>query len=195
MLMEIISLRFRYTEEEYVAATRFYLARSTDFLLRLAFSTIFLAAGIFFVLLASLESEIPFLLTFVGVLSFLMWSLFFYIAPRQRFRSDPKFRDEYFLQFSDDGIQFKTAQIDALIQWSLYTKVLENDRFYLLVYGKNMISVIPKRAFASAQQEAAFDELLKRKLPACFDSKRLNARNPDVSERTYMPPTEPPDWR
>jgi hypothetical protein len=195
MFMETISLRFRYTEEEYIAATRFYLSRSTDFLLRLAFSTIFLAAGIFFVLLANLESEIFFLLTFVGVVSFLMWSLFFYIAPRQRFRSDPKFQDEYFLQFSDDGIQFKTAQIDALIQWSLYTKVLENDRFYLLVYGKNMISVIPKRAFASAQQEAAFDALLERKLPRCFDSKRLSARKSDVPERTYVPPAEPPDWR
>jgi hypothetical protein len=195
MFMETISLRFRYTEEEYIAATRFYLSRSTDFLLRLAFSTIFLAAGIFFVLLANLESEIFFLLTFVGVVSFLMWSLFFYIAPRQRFRSDPKFQDEYFLQFSDDGIQFKTAQIDALVQWSLYTKVLENDRFYLLVYGKNMISVIPKRAFASAQQEAAFDALLKRKLPRCFDSKRLSARKSDVPERTYVPPAEPPDWR
>jgi len=193
--MEIISLRFKYTEEEYVAATRFYLSRSPDFLLRLAFSTIFLAAGLFFVLLASLESEIFFLLTFVGVVSFLMWSLFFYIAPRQKFRSDPKFRDEYSLQFSDDGIQFKTAQIDALIQWSLYTKVLENDRFYLLVYGKNMISAIPRRAFASAQQEAAFAELLKRKLPTCFDSKRLSARKSDEPVRTYAPPREPPDWR
>jgi hypothetical protein len=193
--METISLRFRYTEEEYIAATRFYLTRSTNFLIRIVLSSIFLAVGIFFLLLATLESGIPFLLTFAGVLSFLVWSLFFYIAPRQRFRSDPKFRDEYFLQFSDDGIQFKTAQIDALIQWSLYTKVLENDRFYVLIYGKNMISVIPRRAFASAQQEAAFDELLKRKLPACFDSKHLSAHKPDVPERTYVPPTEPPDWR
>lgn len=193
--METISLRFRYTEEEYIAATRLYLMRSTDLLLRVVFSSIFLAAGIFFLLLATLGSGILFLLTLAGLISFLLWSLFFYIAPRQRFRSDPKFRDEYFLQFSDDGIQFKTAQIDALIQWSLYTKVLENERFYLLVYGKNMISVIPRRAFASAQQEAAFGELLKRKLPRCFDAKRLRARNSDEPLRTYAPPTEPPDWR
>ncbi|MDT5063385.1 MAG: hypothetical protein QOH63_3844 [Acidobacteriota bacterium] len=193
--METISLRFRYTEEEYIAAIRFYLTGSKSFLIRLILSFICVAAGIFLVSFLNLDSAFSFLLTFIGVVLLLIWSLLFFVVPRQRFRRDPKFRDEYFLQFSDDGIQFKTAQIDALVQWSLYSRVIENERFYILVYGENMISVIPRRAFASAQQEAAFDELLKRKLPACFDSKRLNARKSDETEKTYVPPIEPPDWR
>lgn len=192
---EIISLRFKYTEEEYVSATRYYLIHSTEFLFQLIVSSLFIAAGVFLVLLLDLESVVTFVLAFVGVIWLFVWLLALFVMPRQRFRSDPKFRDEYFLQFSEDGIQFKTAQIDALIQWSLYTKVLENDRFYLLVYGKNMISVIPKRAFSSAAQEAAFDALLRTKLRTLPEAKRLSRGQTTEPERPYVPPAEPPDWR
>ena len=193
--METISLRFKYTEEEYIAATRLYLTGSRSFLIRLVLSSIFVAVGIFLVSLLQMDTLISFLLTFIGVVLLLIWALLFFVVPRQRFRRDPKFRDEYTLQFSDDGIQFKTAQIDALVQWSLYSKVIKSERFYMMVYGQNMISVIPRRAFASAQQDAAFDELLKRKLPACFDPEGLNARKSKETERAYLPPTTPPDWR
>ena len=194
---EIISLRFKYTEEEYVAATRLYMIRSADFITRLTVCGIYATAVIFLFnwLGLSVDTEVLILLIFVACLPFLITFLHLFVLPRQRFRSDPKFKDEYFLQFSEDGIQFKTAQIDALIQWSLYTKVLENDRFYLLIYGKNMISVIPKRAFSSAAQEAAFDALLRTKLLTRPEDKRLSASKTTEPERTYVPPTEPPDWR
>ena len=81
------------------------------------------------------------------------------------------------------------------MQWSLYNKVLENERFYILVYGQNMISVIPKRAFASRSEETAFDEMLSRNLPAYANSKRLQERKSDETKTSYLPPTEPPDWR
>jgi hypothetical protein len=135
------------------------------------------------------------LLIFAACFPFIIGFLLLFVAPRQRFRSDPKFVDEYFLQFSDDGIQFKTAQIDSLLQWSLYNKVLENERFYILIYGKNMISVIPKRAFADAKQEAAFSEMLGRNLHPYSTSKRLKERQPDELEDSYRPPSTPPDWR
>ena len=192
---ETISIRFKYTEEEYVSAMRLYMTRSTDFLIRFVISSLFMAAGIFLVLLLELESVISFILIFISVIWLLISFLAFFVMPRQRFRSDPKFRDEYLLQFSEDGIQFKTVQIDALIQWSLYTKVLEDDRFYLMIYGKDMISVIPKRAFTSAAQATAFDALLTTKLPARTDLKRLKANKTIEPEKPYVPPTEPPDWR
>jgi hypothetical protein len=194
-MKEPISLRFKYSEEEYVAATRLYVTRSTDFMMRLVVSILYSIACIFLFVWLEFASDAILLLIFVSCLPLIIGLLYLLVMPRQRFRSDPKFRDEYFLQFSDDGIQFKTAQIDALVQWSLYSKVIENEGFYLLVYGKYMISVIPKRAFADANQEAEFRELLKRNLPGCFESKRLKGRKTQEPERTYMPPTEPPDWR
>ncbi len=194
---EIISLRFKYTEEEYVAAMRLYMMRSADFITRLTICGLYAVAVIFlFTWLGfSVDTEVILLFILAACLPFLIAFLHLFVLPRQRFRSDPKFKDEYFLQFSEDGIQFKTAQIDALIQWSLYTKVLENDRFYLLIYGKSMISVIPKRAFSSAAQEASFDALLRTKLPMQPDAKCLSGSKTTEPERPYVPPAEPPDWR
>jgi hypothetical protein len=190
-----ISLRFKYTEEEYVAATRLYLTRSADLIIRLAICSLYAVGCIFLLTWLGFASEAIPLFIFVACFPFLMAFLLFFVVPRQRFRSDPKFRDEYFLQFSDDGIQFKTAQIDALLQWSLYNKVLENERFYIMVYGKNMISVIPKRAFTDKNQEAAFSEMLKRNLPAFANDKRLKEHRSKELEHSYTPPPTPPDWR
>jgi hypothetical protein len=192
---KIISLRFKYSEEEYAAATRLYLGHSTDLIIRLAALFFYSIACIaLFIWLDFATGLIPWFI-FAGSLPLVIAFLLVFVVPRQRFRSDPKFADEYLLQFSDEGIHFKTAQVDALLQWSLYNKVLENERFYILVYGKNMISVIPKRAFTSAEQEAAFSEMLRRNLPAYANSKRLAERRPVELERPFVPPTTPPDWR
>lgn len=193
--METINLRFSYTEEEFLAATRFYMMRSTDFLLRLTVCTLYAIACIFLIVWLELDSSILLLFIVALFIPFIIAFTYLFLVPRQRFRSDPKFQDEYALQFSDDGIQFKTAQVDALLQWSLYTKVLENERFYILVYGKNMISVVPKRAFTSAHQEAAFNQMLRRKLPAQHESNTFKARKQVELKDSYVPPAEPPDWR
>jgi len=168
---------------------------SAGFWIRFAVSSFFFAIGLFLVSIWDLDIGISFFLIFIGVAWLLIWFLQLFVVPRQAFRREPKFRDEYLLQFSDDGIHFKTAQIDALIQWSLYSKVIENERFYLMVYGQNMISVIPKRAFSNSHEEAAFAKLLRRQLPTSLDSKRLGASQTGEPARTYVPPPEPPDWR
>lgn len=192
---EVISLRFKYTEEEYVAALRFYLMHSPDSWIRFAVSSFFIAAGLYLGWLLDMDLGVLLPFALIGLFWLLFWILVLAVFPHQAFRREPKFQDEYFLQFSEDGIHFKTAQIDALVQWSLYTKVLENDRFYILVYGKNMLSVTPKRAFTSADQEAAFNRLLKQKFPVSFDSKHLKSSAVKELEKPYVPPTEPPDWR
>jgi hypothetical protein len=188
-MAEVISLRFKYTEDEYAAASRLNMMRSPGFWIWFVVSSLFCALGVYFVSILSMDLGILF---FVWLM---LWLLQLFVVPRQAFRREPKFRDEYLLQFSDDGIQFVTPQIDALIQWSLYTRVIESERFYLLVYGRNMMSVIPKRAFASVEQQNAFGAMLRRRLPGCFDPKRLCAEPPVDSATRYVTPSEPPDWR
>ncbi|HKQ52141.1 MAG TPA: YcxB family protein [Pyrinomonadaceae bacterium] len=188
MQEEVVNLQFKYTEEEYVAATRLYMRRSKKFLFRLALCSVYIVACIFLLSWLEVAAELLILFVTASFIPPILFVLGFFVLPRQRFRRDPKFRDQYFLQFSDDGIQFKTAQIDAALQWSLYNQVWEDERFYILVYGEHMISVIPKRAFAGAAQESAFRQLLGRHLPAHFNAKQLAAD-------AYVPPAEPPDWR
>jgi hypothetical protein len=95
-------------------------------------------------------------------LSILTYAIF--INPKRIFRSEPKFRDEYFLSFSNDGIAFKTEHINSNLQWNHYIKFSENREFYYLIYGAFMFTIIPKRAFEDKGNEEQFKKLLIEKI-------------------------------
>jgi hypothetical protein len=174
--MESIQLSFKYTEEEYLAAARLFLWRSRETLIRLVVTFAFLSFGLI-LLLSLISFALPLWATIslsllVGVALF---HGFFYDLPRRYFRGDPKFRDEYSLTFSDEGIGFKTRNIDASVAWSLYTGVIENKNFYLLIYGKDIASltVIPKRVFRDSKQEVTFVEMLRRHIDYKLPLKKI----------------------
>lgn len=84
------------------------------------------------------------------------------LQVRVMFRANPKFHEEHELTFSDSGIHFKTNTIDSQINWDHYSKVIESPHIFLLIYGKMMYSVIPKRAFAGGEKLEAFRSLLSK---------------------------------
>ncbi|MBA3768816.1 MAG: YcxB family protein [Acidobacteria bacterium] len=193
-MSDAVNLHFKYTEEEWVAASRLYVLRQPMILVRFGVAFLLLALAIFF-LAAINDGIMPFILLSVGAILIAFLLLLFFILPRQRFRNDPRFRDEFFLEFAEDEIRFKTPHIESKYDWSLYTGVLENERFYVLIYGKGMISAIPKRAFTGSAQETAFRDLLRRKLLHTSDSRWLKERTSNEMQDAYVPPAEPPDWR
>jgi hypothetical protein len=89
----------------------------------------------------------------------------FMVIPHLLFRREPKFRDEYSLTFSPEGIHFLTVHIDSQVQWSFYTRALISGSCYILYYGSCQFTVIPKRAFQSAQQLQTFERLLTQQIP------------------------------
>jgi hypothetical protein len=157
-------LIFTHTEKEYLAAVRAYFWSSTELIFRITLFYLFLAGGIVLISV-TVGVDIPLwaILAFVVLLGVGLFHAYLIDFPRRHFRSDPKFRDEYTLTFADEGVGFKTSNIDAKVAWSLYTKFIENKSFYLLVYGKEpaSVTVIPKRVFESSEQEDAFRMLLK----------------------------------
>ena len=194
LMADKVDLHFKYTADEYAAAARMFMLRTPAIIVRLGIFITLFTLGIF-MLLAAFDTDL--LLPLFGtaaIFTGLVAGLFFGL-PKQRFQSDPKYRDEYFLEFSDAGILFKTDHIDAQVRWNLYTDVLEDERFYVLVYGKNMFSVIPKRAFKGPQQEARFRELLRRNLAPELNARWLREGAAKELEDAYVPPPEPPDWR
>ena len=77
-----------------------------------------------------------------------------------------------------------------MIAWSFYTGVIENDSFYLLIYGRNIntVSILPKRAFRDSKQETIFRQMLRRNLDPTL---KLSS-----GERAEFPkPLTPSDWR
>jgi hypothetical protein len=87
------------------------------------------------------------------------------VVPPIVFRRTPKLRDEYFLSFSPNGVQFRTTQIDSQLQWGMYSRALIDAYSYLLYYGPRSYTIIPKRIFQNSEQQAAFEQLLTQKIP------------------------------
>lgn len=187
-----VQLRFKYDEKEFLAATRLYFWHSKEVVARLIVVYVLFAAG-FLLLNSLLDFPIPLWIMLILIaLVGLGWFHGVVIdLPRARFRGDPKFRDEYNLIFTEAGIEFKTQNLDAKFAWSFYTGVLENDSFYLLVYGKNInsLSILPKRAFQDSKQEAIFRQMLRRHIDSTL-------KVSEGEQAEYVPRSlEPPDWR
>jgi hypothetical protein len=86
----------------------------------------------------------------------------FTIIPPLAFRREPKFRDDYSLTFSPEGIHFRTAHIDSQLQWSMYSRALIDAHSYMLYYGSRQFTIIPRRVFQSGEQQQAFEQLLSQ---------------------------------
>ncbi|MFN0056781.1 MAG: YcxB family protein [Planctomycetales bacterium] len=64
------------------------------------------------------------------------------------------------MEFSSEGIYFRTAQVDSRLQWTVYTLALVDAHSYVLYYGTRQFTVIPKRVFQNSEQQQAFEQLL-----------------------------------
>jgi hypothetical protein len=189
-----VQLDFSHTEKEYLAAVRLYVWRSRELFARVCITYLFLA-GVVLMLPTLFEFLIPYwALVLLVIIGGVGWYHGFVIdIPRRHFRADPKFREEYHLRFSDAGIDYKSTHASGFFDWTFYSSVIEDDSFYLLLYGKDLhsVSVIPKRAFRDREQEATFRELLRRHV-----DQTLKLSGGEQEKREYSPKSlEPPDWR
>ena len=154
-----INLSVRYAENDYVRALRTHYASHLRLRLDIISSIALFGIGAY---LWSSPSLHWFALACIVVAVALALILFaaFTVIPPLTFRREPKFRDDYSLTFSREGIHFRTAHIDSVLQWSLYSRALIDTHSYLLYYGSRQFTVIPKRVFQGLEQQQAFDQLL-----------------------------------
>ena len=156
-----ISLSFRYQENDFVRAYRAHCL--TRVRLPLDAFAVVLGIGI-----GTYLWRIPAWhwwgvgCVLLSALLILMLVAAFTVIPALVFRREPKFREEYSLTFSPDGIHFRTASIDSQLQWSLYSRALVDAHSYVLYYGSTQFTVIPKRVFQNAEQQQAFEQMLKQ---------------------------------
>ena len=159
----IIDLSFRYSERDYVRAMRAHYASRLRLKLDAAVVVAMVLLGVY--LWQSPDSRgwgIALLcLSAVFVLALVTA---FGIIPRLVFRREPKFRDEYSLTFSPDGIHFQTSHINSQLQWSMYTRALVDPHSFVLYHGTHSFTVIPKRVFENNEQLASFEHLVSEKI-------------------------------
>lgn len=185
-----VELAFRYTEDEYVEGARLFFSRAYEVKFQLYLGLGVFACGLLVAWLAG-DVYVGGAVLFAGLLVLAHRLYVNSVLPRMYFRRNPKFSDPYRLTFSEDGIAFSSKGVESRFGWDFYTGVWETADFYFLVYGKDLFSLLPKRVFRGPRQEAAFRDLLRRKLESAAGAAgELGPRADD-----YEPPAEPPDWR
>jgi YcxB-like protein len=158
-MSETIDLSFHYSESDYVRALRAHYSSR----LRVRFDIL---AAIVVAVLGAYSWHSPdyhwlsVMCVAASVILVLMLFAAFVVIPPLAFRGEAKFRDDYSLTFSQEGIHFRTAHIDSQLQWNLYSRALIDRHSYVLYYGSRQFTVIPKRVFQSAEQQRTFEQLL-----------------------------------
>ena len=154
-----INLSFRYEESDYVRALRSHYASHLRLRLDIVVTIVLIGIGVYLWPSPSLH--------WLGVASIIVAIAFalmliaaFTVIPPLTFRREPKFRDDYSLTFSPEGIHFRTAHVDSHLQWSMYSRAMVDAHSYLLYYGTRQFTVIPKRVFHNLEQQQAFEKLL-----------------------------------
>jgi YcxB-like protein len=169
-LSEPIVAIFTYSRNEYILAMK----RHYKTTLRVRLDVMAGIAGIVggSILALTTGSRFAWLMATAGALLLAMVAYAIFVLPIIIYKSQPKLKNEYRLFFSDDGIEFKTAGIDAKLEWSLYTSWLSDNDFYILYHGKRDLSVIPRRSLSSNNADQRLREMLTRKIGPAISSNR-----------------------
>jgi YcxB-like protein len=165
--METVHLSFRYAEEDYVRAMHAHYASRLRLPLDIAVTVGVAVLGAYELWSRSHAFGIA-LLCVSGIFALILVAAFA-VIPRISFRSQPKFRDEYSLRFSPEGIHFQTAHIDSDLQWGMYTSALVDAYSFILYYGTQQFTVIPKRVFQDGAQCQTFERLLLQNVSRVVD--------------------------
>ena len=159
-----VSVSFRYAQRDYTRATRANFGSRRRLMFDVAVAAVVAAAGLY-LLTSRSDKWMGILLLSLSLIFVLVLIVGLAVVPRMVFRSTPKLHDEYFLEFSPQGIHFHTAQIDSELQWSTYSRALINAHSYLLYYGPRSHTIVPRRVFQNDEQRNAFEHLLAQKIP------------------------------
>ena len=158
---DVVHLSFRYEEVDYVRALRAHYKTRLHLRLDLVIVLLLIGAGLYLWSSPNLHWSGVVALGLAGFFVLLLGTAFFIIPPIA-FRREPRFRDDYSLEFSAEGIHFRTAHIDSQLSWSLYSKALVDAHSFILYYGTNSFTLIPRRVFQSVEQRQMFEEMLSK---------------------------------
>ena len=189
-----VHISFTYTEEEYVRAVRAHFERVYHTRFNFWLGAVVVLLGVL-PLALGVDALFPTVCLSVGLLLLAFNFFVYFVTPRRYYEANPKLRERYELDFSDEAIFFRSKGAESRVEWSFYSKFWETPEFYMLVYGKDMFSVIPRRALREGLQEQAFRGMLRRKLGPPAWPRELPKGGEVEPEAEYDPPDSPPDWR
>lgn len=163
----VVEVQFTPQPGDYGQSIRAFYARDRRILLTMGLCGLMLAWGIFNVAQAGrLTLMSLYLLLFPIVLAaFLWWGM--PLALGRRVRRDSRLRSPTTWEIGDAQVTMRNEFGESRLEWTTFGRVVETKAHYLLTYSayRGAFALLPRRAFASAEQEAAFREIVRRHLP------------------------------
>ncbi|HLW83051.1 MAG TPA: hypothetical protein VKS20_13520 [Candidatus Acidoferrales bacterium] len=147
-----VDLSFRYLRSDYVRAVRANFGSRTRIWCDII--VIIIVAGLGVYLLKSQELRTG--IVFIGLATVFVVVLIagLTVIPTITFSHKPKFHDECSLAFSQEGIHFRTSQIDSQLKWSTYLRVLIDAHFVFAILRSAVLRDCSEAGF-SRQRSAA----------------------------------------
>lgn len=160
MTTDMITLSFTPTKEDYTQTVRVYLWRMGHLRLMLfAFGIIF-TFGVVLLLVSDKYTALASLL----MLQLPLFCLYFWfltpILLARRVQRNERLSSQIFWTVDAERMVIRNRFAESSIEWESLKEVSETANHYLLV-GKTFL-FIPKRAFPSPAEEAAFRDLVRR---------------------------------
>jgi len=162
--MENISLHFKYSKKQILKAYQFHYSTIFHPKRDITIAIFLLIIGVYFIQINGFNYILASLIV-ISILFLGLQLLSFYVIPHVIFISHSKYREECHLILKDEGILYKTKEIDSEIKWSFYNRILENDDFILLYYEKNSFTILPKAEFYSDIDLRELKKTLLEKIP------------------------------
>jgi hypothetical protein len=84
----------------------------------------------------------------------------------QQYDKNERMRVETTWRLDDERVQLTSGPVESKLDWGSFQNAIDTKDHYLMTYtiNKNMYQIIPKRAFESAEHEAAFRALVEKHL-------------------------------
>ena len=171
--MNPIQFRFIPTADDYVQGNRRVLFQQRGMRLFVVVSAVVTLSTGLTVLLslfsrATALKEIPALVLPIAFFP-IIWLLILFVTPlqlRRNVQANERLRAETTGQASDAGLLLQTAFSETKMDWGTFAQLSETHTHFFLPYtvNRNMVQIIPKRAFASPQDVQAFRQAVNEKI-------------------------------
>ena len=166
-MSDSITLKYTLTEDDYVSGYRAY-ARSRP-LWWIMWGICLMTLLAVYVLLSSIAGVAGYY-TFQAVLALVViYGVSFWWAysmhPRRAARSSPFLNADVAVIASSKGMKWNSALSKGETGWAAYTGALESSDHFLLLGGKNLFYIYPKRGLANPGDLDRFRDLLRTSVP------------------------------
>lgn len=155
-------LSFKYTRNEYIKSRRNYL-----FMNKIIKKTDLILVGLLglFTLYLFLNNGFSTMFIILCMLLFILLAIFsvlYIFQPGMFYDKIDKFKQQYYLEFKDNKIFFRTDDISSELEWNFYEALWENDDFFYIIHSKEMYTLIPERVFNNEMEMIEFKELFMK---------------------------------